>query len=147
MVDSTSKSIKHSVTIKIMSKNQFAELKENTAVRNRLNEILISFEQNRAYQAMERDDWETVNKSLEEIDRLSKDDPWLFESNKVLKTHYRNKNSRAFMKEAHYKSRHISQRMLPRNSSSIVYDNLPFDDKDDNRVASYLRRKKDESRR
>ena len=147
MVSNTSKTIKHPVTIKIVSENQFAKLKENTAVRNRLNEILISFEQNRAYQAMERDDWETVNKSLEEIDRLSKDDPWLFESNKVLKTHYRNKNSRAFMKEAHYKSSHLSKRMLPQNSSNIVHNSLSFDDNDDNRFASYLRRKKDESRR
>ena len=56
MVSNTSKLIKHSITIKIMSENQLAELKENTAVRNRLNEILISFEQNRAYKAMERDD-------------------------------------------------------------------------------------------
>ena len=48
-----------------MNENEFAELKENTAVRNRLNEILISFEQNKAYKAMERE-IEMVNKSLEE---------------------------------------------------------------------------------
>ena len=130
-----------------MSENEHAEVEENKAVRNRLNEILISYEQERAYVAMNRNDWQAVDKSLNKIDNLSMADPWLRASASVLKDHYEERNSKAFMKEAHYKARHLMSRILPKGSSSIANDKKTFDDHDDDRLASFLRRKKEEGNR
>ena len=69
-------------------------------------------------------------------------DPWLRASASVLKDHYEERNSKAFMKEAHYKARHLMGEFLPRGSSSITNDKKTFEDHDDDRLASFLRRKK-----
>ena len=66
----------------------------------RINKIFISYEQETAYEAMNRNDWQAVNKSLNRIDELSVADPWLRASANVLKAHYQERDSKAFMKEA-----------------------------------------------
>ena len=130
-----------------MSESEYAEVEENKAVRNRLNEIFVSYEQETAYEAMNRNDWQAVNKSLNRIDELSVADPWLRASADVLKAHYQERDSKAFMKEAHYKARHLMSRILPKGSSNIVNDINSFEDHDDDRLASFLRRKKEEGKR
>ena len=116
IIEEREKIIKQTISVKLMSENEHAEVEENKAVRNRLNEILISYEQERAYVAMNRNDWHAVNESLNKIDDLSMSDPWLRASASVLKDHYEERNSKAFMKEAHYKARHLMSRILPRGS-------------------------------
>ena len=130
-----------------MSESEHAEVEENKAVRRRLNEIFISYEQETAYEAMNRNDWQAVDASLHRIDELSTADPWLRASASVLKEHYKKRDSKAFMKEAHYKAKHLMSRMMPRGSSNIVNDSNSFEDHVDDRLASFLRRKKEEGKR
>ena len=96
IIEEREKTIKQTISVKLMSENEHAEVEENKAVRNRLNEILISYEQERAYVAMNRNDWHAVNESLNKIDDLSMSDPWLRASASVLKDHYEERNSKAF---------------------------------------------------
>ena len=147
IIEEQEKIIKQTISVKLMSESEYAEVEENKAVRSRLNEILISYEQETAYEAMNRNDWQAVDKSLHRIDALSMADPWLKASATVLKDHYKERDSKAFMKEAHYKARHLMSRMMPRGSSNIVNDSTSFEDHDDDRLASFLRRKKEEGNR
>ena len=135
-----------SAWIKLVRSEEFANLSKNEMVQQRLNEVLVSYEQRKAYEAAKREDWDSVNNSLKIMEDLSRADPWLSQSTENLRAQHSKGNRAGFMKEAMYKSNHLRKRMVPQYPKAES-SNAFFSDDQDNHLPSYLRRKTQEGKR
>ena len=122
--------------------NAFEMVAEDEKVRLRISEILVAKIQERAREAAQLGDWNTVTYLLDEARKEAKDNQWLNSVIDSIEVYAKNKQQQQFSKEAMYSSEKMQKRMVSDDELNMSYDyNV------ENEKQAYLRRKTERGKR
>ncbi|MFT4975589.1 MAG: Ca-activated chloride channel family protein [Myxococcota bacterium] len=127
-----------SLRLPAVTASAYAAVAEDDLVRRRSQEMDAAQLQDQARIAALAGDWTKVTALLEQARAQAADNPWVSESLTVLERYARQRQSRAFSKEAWYKSRKMRSRLTAHSEEEWS---------DDENTATYLRRKREQGRR
>ena len=108
----------------------------------RISEILIAKLQERAREAAQLGDWNTVSYLLDEARKEAKDNEWLNSVIDSIEVYAKNKQQQQFSKEAMYSSEKMQKRMVSNDELNMSYN---YDV--ENEKHAYLRRKTERGKR
>ena len=129
------------ISLKILSQDAHAALQINPTVHQRTTELRAAFLQEQAHIAAKREDWNSIDQIMEELDGLAHDNGWIKASLERLKIYSVGRHREAFSKEAHYKSSRMRSRSVSRD------ENVNFSMASERTVPSYLRRKLEQGKK
>jgi len=122
--------------------NAFEMVAEDEKVKLRISEILIAKLQERAREAAQLGDWNTVSYLLDEARKEAKDNEWLNSVIDSIEVYAKNKQQQQFSKEAMYSSEKMQKRMVSNDELNMSYN---YDV--ENEKHAYLRRKTERGKR
>ena len=122
--------------------NAFEMVAEDEKVKLRISEILIAKLQERAREAAQLGDWNTVSYLLDEARKEAKDNEWLNSVIDSIEVYAKNKQQQQFSKEAMYSSEKMQKRMVSNDELDMSYN---YDV--ENEKHAYLRRKTERGKR
>ena len=130
------------IVLEPVNANAFEMVAEDEKVRLRISEILVAKIQERAREAAQLGDWNTVTYLLDEARKEAKDNQWLNSVIDSIEVYAKNKQQQQFSKEAMYSSEKMQKRMVSDDELNMSYDyNV------ENEKQAYLRRKTERGKR
>lgn len=105
------------LVLKIMGTTAYSALAEDETVATRFNELKAASIQDRARKAAERDDWDAVDKCLDELTVLAKDNPWIEAMLKHIRKLALQRDEARLRKEAMFSSDSLHHRLSEVNES------------------------------
>ena len=130
------------IVLEPVNTNAFEMVAEDEKVRLRISEILVAKIQERAREAAQLGDWNTVSYLLDEARKEAKDNEWLNSVIDSIEVYAKNKQQQQFSKEAMYSSEKMQKRMVSNDELNMSYDyNV------ENEKHAYLRRKTERGKR
>ena len=130
------------LSIELLSQNDHAALEVDPTVEQRSIELRAAALQEEAHIAAKQEDWNKIDKIMEELDGLVQDNQWLKASIERLKFYSVGRHREAFSKEAHYKSNRMRSRSVSRAEPTDS-----FSMEEEAVVPSYLRRKLEQGKK
>ena len=130
------------IVLEPVNANAFEMVAEDEKVSLRMSEILVAKIQERAREAAQLGDWNTVSYLLDEARKEAKNNEWLNSVIDSIEVYAKNKQQQQFSKEAMYSSEKMQKRMVSDDELNMSYN---YDV--ENEKQAYLRRKTERGKR